>query len=312
MSDQARLLRQLIESRGDIALAPAHAPLMRPASSRAFVLAVTGGKGGVGKTCVALNLAIALARRNARVALFDANAGLGGVDLLCGLNGYWNLAHVVNGARRLGDVLLAGPENVRILTGASALLDLPHESAAARQDTVSQLQELEQTCDVVVVDTGSGAGRHARKPAAAADAALVVTTPEATSIAEAYTTIKALAAAAEPPRLALLVNETESAGQAETIVERIRQTARLFVHRDIEDAGWIPRDPAVSRSVARRMPFAIDGSSSPAGHAIERLSRRIVRWLGEQPARTSYISRLAATPVARVAREAARPLCGSH
>jgi flagellar biosynthesis protein FlhG len=297
MSDQATALRGLMSDR----LTPIRAVHAAPAARRAFAIAVTSGKGGVGKSNIALNLAIELARVESAVCLLDANPGLGNIDLLCGLNGYWNVAHVVTGARSLRDVALAGPAGVKILSGARSLSDLAEASPGCQRDVVQQLEELEQSCDFLVIDAGTGFQASARRLLTAADTTLVVTTPEPTAIADAYAIIKGLSPAA-PPRVEIVVNQCEAASLAQTICERLAQTSRLFVRMDVHAAGWIPSDAEVSRAVARRTPLSLASPNSPAAQAIRQLARRLNTLAASRPATAAFFAQLANRP--------ARPLPG--
>lgn len=288
MIDQATRLRGLMESRftaiaGRAANgAPFRDPEAGPQADApaARVVAVTSGKGGVGKSNIALNVAVALRRAGKRVCLLDANFGLANIDLLCGLNGYWNLAHVVSGARNVADVLLQGPEGVRVVSGGSAIAQLRNESGdpEARSvriaDALHQLAALEEEHDFLVIDTGTGIHQHVRPFVAAADAAVLVATPEPTAIADAYATVKALSGH-PPANILAVVNQAASSSQAQAILERLQQTARLFLHAEILPGGWIPADPALPDAVVRRTPLLIDSPRSAAAESIEKLAQRI-------------------------------------
>lgn len=261
-------------------------------SAAARVIAVTSGKGGVGKSNIALNLAIALAKSGDRVCLIDANSGLSNIDLLCGLNGYWNLSHVVSGARALSEIILDGPEGIHVVSGAGGLAqlrDCPHE---IRRDVLRQTTQLEEQHDFLVIDTGAGGQDSGRMLAAAADVALVVTTTEPTSIADAYATVKALSAA-PPPNLMVVVNQVESGQQAAAIIDRMRRTAGLFLHTEIAHAGHIPHDRAVIHSVARRIPLLVDAPRSAAAEAVVKLARRLKSAADGSPPRGGFFSRIA-------------------
>lgn len=284
MQDQAAILRGLMERRHESATSDPLAP-----QSRAQTVAVTSGKGGVGKSNIALNLAVALQQKGHRACLLDANLGLGNLDLLCGLNGYWNLSHVMSGARTVADVLLEGPAGIHVIPGASGLNDVADCSPAAQRDVLSQLDEMERTHDFLIIDTGSGIHRAVRQFAAAADLVLVVTTPEPTSIADAYAAIKALTAGTElQPHV--LVNQSDSTEIAREIISRMQQTARTFLHAQVHSAGSIPRDPCVPQAVFRRIPFMLDNPESPASRAMELLARRIINLAAGRPSRGAYFN----------------------
>jgi flagellar biosynthesis protein FlhG len=271
MHDQAQILRGMMERRTEPACTGSLLPM-----PHARTIAVTSGKGGVGKSSVALNLAIALQKFGHSVCLLDANLGLGNIDLLCGLNGYWNLSHVVSGARMVSEIVLEGPCGLHVVPGASGLLDAADCSPVAQRELVAQLDELERQHDFLIIDTGTGIHRTVRQFVSSAQTVLIVTTPEPTAIADAYATLKALTAGSDLMQPHILVNQSESPEQAREIIGRVQQTARTFLHLTVSSAGHIPRDPAVVQAVARRQPFAAANTRTPAGLAIEQLARRLV------------------------------------
>ncbi len=285
MYDQAEILRGMMERRTDLALVePA------PALTQARTVAVTSGKGGVGKSSVALNLAIALQKIGNSVCLLDANLGLGNIDLLCGLNGYWNLSHVVSGARTVPEIVLEGPCGIHVVPGASGLVDAADCSPVAQREILSQLEELERQHDFLIIDTGTGIHRTVRHFVSAAQIVLILTTPEPTAIADAYATLKVLTAGNALPHPHILVNQADSPEQAREIIARVQQTARTFLHLTVTTAGFIPRDPAVVQAVVRRKPFAAEATRTPAGLAIEQLARRIINHTQAASDRPSFFA----------------------
>jgi flagellar biosynthesis protein FlhG len=285
MYDQAQILRGLMERRTETAVAePA------PASRRARTIAITSGKGGVGKSNVALNLAIALQKMGHSVCLLDANLGLGNIDLLCGLNGYWNLSHVVSGARKVPEIVLEGPCGIHVVPGASGLLDSADCSQQAQREILSQLEELEHHHEFLLIDTGTGIHRTVRQFVSAAESVIIVTTPEPTAIADAYATLKALTGGSNLLQPFILVNQSDSPEQAREIIARVQQTARTFLHLTVTSAGHIPRDPAVPAAVAHRKPLLVENNRTPAGLAIEQLARRVLNMSQSQPEHCSFFS----------------------
>lgn len=271
MRDQAYQLRELMRNRKE-ALAELDP---RGIGHRARSIVVTSGKGGVGKSNVAVNLGIALSQLNQSVCVLDANFGLGNVDLLCGLNGYWNLAHVMAGVRSLEDIILNGPGGMRVIPGADSLSGYSGRNQWAVPALLEQLQTLERMHDVILVDTGGGTPHMMRRIAAAADVVFVVTSPEATAMADAYAAIKAFSTA-KVRNVQVLVNQAHSVRQGHALFERVKQTSRTYVRTEISLGGIIPLDECVPRAVAARKPFVLRDPDSPAAAAVRELARRVM------------------------------------
>ncbi|MDA1162642.1 MAG: MinD/ParA family protein [Planctomycetota bacterium] len=285
MPDQATILRGIIETRLET---QSESSSTRP--RRARTIAVTSGKGGVGKSNIALNMAIAMSRLGKSVCLLDACLGLGNIDLLCGLNGYWNLSHVVTGSRALKDVVLDGPDGIHVIPGASGLIELADCPENVQRELLFQMQELERDHDLLIVDTSTGIHRIVRQFATAADQVLLVTTPETTSIADAYSTIKALAASDCPP-LDIVVNQAESASQAKAIAARLQQTSKMFLKKSVGYVGHVSRDSAVASAVSQRKPFVVESANCPAATDIHQLARRVISTGGSLRTFRSYFDR---------------------
>ncbi len=290
MSDQATALRQLIQqTRTKVAIPRKDKP-------KARTIAVCSGKGGVGKSVLALNLGVALAQQGCRVCLLDANLGLSNLDLLCGLNGYWNLAHVVTGARTLEQILLQGPEGLDLVPGASGIVDLADSPPSAHQHILEQMEQLESGHDFLIVDTGTGIHRPVRAFAESADLVLVVTTPEPTAIADAYATVKSLATQSLTSQRVLpvqvLVNQVKSSQQARRIYERMEQTSRIFARREVGYAGFVPADPSVPDSVIRRQPFVVAFPDRPASLAVKKIAVQLRGLRVDEERPETFFSRL--------------------
>ena len=264
MMDQATALRGLVGQHESPEIVN-----RRTSPSGASTIAITSGKGGVGKSCIAVNLAIALAETGRSVCVLDACLGLGSVELLCGVSGYWNLSHFLTGARSLDEIVRKGPAGISIVPGASGLSDLA-DTEEVQEDLLAQIQTLESSHDVLIVDTGSGIHRTVRKFVLAADQALVVTTPETTAIAGAYATVKAVGAG-DGPALSLVINESTSNRQTAEISGRLVKTASTFMRTEIQVAGSVRCDSAVPASVADRQPLLIQSPQSPAARDIRNL-----------------------------------------
>jgi flagellar biosynthesis protein FlhG len=237
-------------------------------------LAITGGKGGVGKSNVALNLAIALAEAGKSVLLLDVNYGVGNIELLCGLNSPWNLSHVISGEMGLEEILVEGPTGVMILPGAGGLGEANHEPSSL-DNVFQQLANLQAQFQFTLLDLGTGLCRLMDRIATTAASAIMVTTTEPPSLAEAYALIKSFPSASRFP-WEVLINQADSATEAERIFQSLSYTTRAFLQKELAFAGWIPFDSHVPQAVRARSPFLVEHPHSAASQSMRRLTQRLL------------------------------------
>ncbi len=275
MIDQASQLRTLVTAR-----------------PRASVIAVTSGKGGVGKSNIAVNLAIKFAAAGKDVVVLDADLGLANVDVLCNVDLRHNLSHVISGARDLSSVLTDAPGGFRLIGGASGLARMADLSDFDRQRLVRSLAELEQQTDVILIDTGAGIGPNVLAFTRAADHVLVVTTPEPTAITDAYAVIKVITRESAERRVSLLVNQVKSPGEGRVVYERIAKVAKQFLSVSVLDAGHIMADEQVSLAVRRRTPFVLSSPLCPASLCIAQLAMRLERGVAGARESTGFFNRM--------------------
>jgi len=241
----------------------------------ARAIAISSGKGGVGKSNIAVNLAVAFAERGLRAALLDADLGLANADVLCGITPRATLEDVVSGHRTLDEVMVSAPGGFRLLPGASGVSRLADMGQSVRREVFAQLLELEQSVDLLLIDTGAGIGANSMAFAAAADTIIVATTPEPTSIADAYGAIKTLVARGRRDGIRLVVNMASSEEEARAVHARVNRVARAFLSTSIDFAGAIPHDVSVPTAVRRREPVAVHAPYAPASRAIRQLARTL-------------------------------------
>ena len=253
---------------------------------RASVIAVTSGKGGVGKSNVAVNLAIKLASAGKQVVLLDADLGLANADVLCNVDLPCNLSHVIARRKELHEVMVKVPGGFSMIGGASGLARMADLTDADRGRIVRALAELEERADIILIDTGAGISPNVLSFTRAADHVLVVTTPEPTAITDAYAVVKVLhrdaaatqmGALADPVerRVSLLVNQARSPAEARVVHDRIAKVARQFLGVSVYDAGHVLADPAVQTAVRARTPFVLADPKSPASVCITQLAMRL-------------------------------------
>ncbi len=271
MSDQADGLRQMVRARsGTSALAERPRPRVST-GTRSLVL--TSGKGGVGTSNLALNLAIVLGERGQRVVLVDADLGLANIDLLCGLTPPSDLGEILEGDRPMSDAIVPGPGGIRILPGAHGSRTLIETLADAPARLVDELAGLEADADLLIVDAGSGLGSAIGALAIAADAVAVVTTPEPTSLADAHAAIHRFRRLAEAPDLLAIVNQAESSSEGEETLARLAASSRQFLGAVVEPLGFVRADPRVPLAVRARRPFSTVYPGAVASRDVRRLAR---------------------------------------
>jgi flagellar biosynthesis protein FlhG len=251
------------------------------------VIAVASGKGGVGKTNIAIGVAAALAKTGRRVTLIDGDLGLANADVLCGLRPTAHLGHVIAGQRTIEDVAIDAPGGFRLVPGGAGIARLTELSTYERSLVIDSFVRLEQDADAIVVDCGAGIGQIVRGFLAASDAAVVVTTPEPTAITDAYSLIKCIAAtggtrdgndrqrpdrAGPPAEVSLLVNQVNNAEEAHAVHRRMASVAQRFLNVDVPLAGHVRFDREVQLAVRSRTPFPVHAPKSPASRDICRVT----------------------------------------
>jgi len=250
--------------------------LMREAR-RTQTIAVTSGKGGVGKSNVALNLAILLSAAGNRVALVDADLGLANLDVLLDEEVRGNLSHVITGARRVEQVVVDLPCGVQFVPGASGVAKMASLSEFQRAQLVRELTALEGENDIVVIDTGAGIGPEVLALAASADTTLVVSSPEPPAITDAYAMVKVLIRKEYEGQLGLLVNFAADRHEARATYQRISNVARQFLGARLLDAGYVLADPKVREAVRKRRPFVLEFPRCPASRCLAALATKLCR-----------------------------------
>jgi flagellar biosynthesis protein FlhG len=275
---------------------PAPAPPVSQAQAaptrRCPVVAITSGKGGVGKTSTCVNLAIALAESRFRAALLDADLGLANADVLCGLTPTTRLDAVVEfnpGAaaprRQLSQIAIEAPGGFRLVPGSVGIRRMANLPPAQRQAIFAGLSEIESQSDIVLVDTGAGLSDGVTSFAAAADLTLVVATPEPTSIADAYAMIKTIAqlrATIAPKagfRTALIVNQAASPEEGRAVHARIGATCKKFLGIEPPLLGIVSHDPALPASVRSRRPVMLGDPSSRCCKDLRLLAANLTKLL---------------------------------
>jgi flagellar biosynthesis protein FlhG len=264
-SDQASRLREL-----------ALRSMYRPDAASPRVITVTCGKGGVGKSTVALNIGVALSVAGRRVLLVDADANLANLDIMTGIAPKYRLGDVLRGDRDIQDVLVPLTENLSLFPGSSADISYPEMGAAMQQRLLNDIRMSEAGFEFAVIDTGAGLSSPVIRYGSSADEVLVVTSPEPTSVMDAYATIKLIAAAKRDQKISVIVNGAHSPSEADDTMVKLQMAVRHFLHRDVEYLCSIPFDRNVQRSVAAHKPVSMLYPTTAASLSFRQAVQRIL------------------------------------
>ena len=240
------------------------------------ILAITSGKGGVGKSNIAVNMAIAYAQAGKRVILIDGDLGMANINVLLNQVPPYNLMHVIDKKKTMKEIILDTEFNIKFIAGANGLSKIANLSVKELEDFAKQFASL-GSADIIIIDTGAGITNNVLQFVAAADEVYVVTTPEPTSITDAYGIIKIIATEMldNRPNLKLLVNRAHSASEGKRVAERIITIVGQFLNYQIDYLGFIYDDPAVSSSVLRQKPFLISQPNAKCSMCIKHIVGRI-------------------------------------
>lgn len=219
------------------------------------VLVISSGKGGTGKSTIAVNLSIELCRKGKKVLLFDADLGLANIDIMLGIVPKYNLYHVVNGKKTIQDITLSSEEGLDIIPGGSGVYELANLSQDKLKNIIVQLGKLDGIYDYMIIDTGAGLSESVLTFLLAADDVIIVTTPEPTSITDAYGIMKSLSSQKFPGVVYLVVNRVFDSSEGLMVAEKFKVVSKRFLNINIMPLGYVVNEPLVSEGIRRQQSF---------------------------------------------------------
>lgn len=264
--DQAEQLRKLVKNQE------------RPQSA-ARVITVTSGKGGVGKTSIAVNLAIQLQRMGKRVVILDADFGLANIEVMLGIRPQYNLADLMFRGKSLSEIITTGPENIGFISGGSGIQELARMTKEQVMYLTQKLVELDSMADVIIVDTGAGIADNVLEFVTASSEVILVATPEPTSITDAYALLKALNRRAgfsrEHTSIKMISNRVGSETEGTSLYEKMSVVVDKFLNIQPEFLGIIPQDDMISKAVMVQKPITMAYPNSPAAKAMLTIATKL-------------------------------------
>lgn len=284
MFDQATTLRRLMEE-AKVPPAPgATSFLNRPLHDSSVtktqkaprVITVTGGKGGIGKTLTTANLGLCFVREGMRTLLIDGDMGLANLDVVLNIRADSTLDDVLVGERELKDVIVTGPEGLRLIPASSGMPRVGELGKMQKLVLLDQIESIQDDFDVVLIDTPAGVSRNVQYWAASASEVVLIATPEPTSLADAYATMKVLAHANKETIFKLVVNMAKTDDEALRVYERLSSVAAEYLQVRVDYVGNIPFCDSVRNSVRERAPYVQRYPFSAASRGVRSIAREIL------------------------------------
>ena len=242
------------------------------------VIAVTSGKGGVGKTNLSVNLGVALAQMGKRVALLDADMSLANVDILLGLSPEFNLSHVLAGEKTLDDIMLKGPSGLKVIPASSGIQQMSELSTIEQAGIIRAFSEIDQNLDVLIVDTAAGISSSVVNFARACQEIIVVVCDEPTSLTDAYAYIKLLNRDYGLSKFHIVTNMVQTVQQGQQLFTKLSKVTDRYLDVSLSYTGAIPFDEYLRKSVQKQKPVVDIFPRSKAALAVKNLALKIDGW----------------------------------
>ncbi len=239
------------------------------------VISISSGKGGVGKTNIVANLGYAIGQLGKKVLIFDADLGLGNLDVLLGIAPRYNLAHVISGEKKIEEIIVKGPGNMMILPASSGVQELTKLTVKQKQIIHNQLKTLLDNVDILFIDTAAGISSNVLYFNVTAQEIIVVASPEPTSITDAYALMKVLSLKHSEKQFKLLVNMAKNADEAYNVFRQLNMVASRFLDISIEYLGHILSDGNLTMGVKKQKVISQIMPDSDAGKCFHRIAKKL-------------------------------------
>ncbi|KRE51719.1 MinD/ParA family protein [Paenibacillus sp. Soil724D2] len=259
MKDQAEGLRNLVQIQNE------------KGTKATRIITVTSGKGGVGKSNFTLNFALTLQSQGYKVLVFDADIGLANIDVLMGISSKYNLYHLLKKEKTIWEIIRKGYNDLDFIAGGSGFNDLLRLTDDELNYFAEQVMQLNGYVDFIIFDTGAGLSKETLKFILAAEEAFVVTTPEPTSITDAYAIIKMVNSMGHDVSFKLVINRVTDAKEGKHTADKISLVAKQFLDIQIPTLGFVDDDAAVSKAVKKQIPFTVAFPNSAASRSLQLL-----------------------------------------
>lgn len=266
--DQASQLRNIIKKNEIVSDQPAR------------ILTVTSGKGGVGKSNIAINLAIQMRKLGRRVIILDADFGLANIEIMFGIRPEFNMSHVIYEGKSVKDIITWGPMDVGFISGGSGITGLENLATKSINHVIKNLMKLNDIADVIIIDTGAGISSSVMQFLVASPEILLVTTPEPTSITDSYSLVKSLEKAPDfssgLTKIKIISNKVDSEAEGKVVYEKLNAVIKKYIKIDTSYVGAIPEDSQITKSVRQQVPISLMYENAKATKAYESIADNIL------------------------------------
>lgn len=274
MRDQATRLREIIHQRK--AFSDSILQNSKTFTRKSRIICVTSGKGGVGKTNFTINLAIALSNKNQKVVVLDADLGLANIDIVLGTVPKYSIYDVLKNGMSLDEVMITGPNGIRIISGGSGIIDLIDMPQENISEVIYRLNSINEYADIILIDTGAGLSKSVLSFVLASEEVIVITTPEPTAIMDAYAMIKTIGLRGKSKSIKLVINRLDSVNEGKITFEKLKVASERFLDIKLENLGFILEDSTVSKAVKLQSPFMIQYPNSAVSKNIEMITTKLL------------------------------------
>ncbi len=242
------------------------------------VVAVTGGKGGVGKTNVSINVAVALAKSGRKVVLLDADLGLANIDVLLGLTPNKNLADVMKGHATLDDIMLDGPMGVKIIPASSGTQSMVSMNSMQHAGLIRAFSNIQFPLDVLIIDTAAGISESVVSFLRASQEIMMVVCDEPSSITDAYALMKLMSRDYQINKFRVVANMVQNEKEGQQMFNKLALVSERFLDVTLQFVGTVPYDPELRRSVKKQKAVILDMPTSPSSVAYQRIANKMLQW----------------------------------
>lgn len=244
--------------------------------NNARIIAVTSGKGGVGKTSVTVNMAASLIKDGKKVLIIDADLGLSNVEILLGMAPSATLRDLIKNKKEINDIIINGPFDIDFISGGNGFLELIELSNVELDEIIAKFQILDEMYDIILVDTGAGISKNVISFLQISDDVIVVTTPEPTAMTDAYSIIKILNEKKEDAKISIVINRVKNGTEYMHASNIITSTAKKFLKKEVKDMGYLIEDSVVRDTIFKKVPFVLYYPESKASICVKNLTAKLI------------------------------------